>query len=112
MKLLFCGDIMPGGVLSYQREYIKKEVKDYLKTFDLRISTLEAAIGTGISYDQTKMNGRMNIVYARNEDFFRVVDMGFDVVSLANNHVFDLGEEGLRNTIDILRNHENHWTNY
>lgn len=44
--------------------------------------------------------------------FFRVVDMGFDVVSLANNHVFDLGEEGLRNTIDILRNHENHWTNY
>lgn len=96
---------MPGGVLPYQNEYITKEIKDYLKTFDLRIGTLEAAIGTGIEYDQTKMNGRMNIVYARNEDFFRVVEMGFNVVSLANNHVFDLGVEGLRNTIEILKKH-------
>lgn len=105
MSMIFCGDVMPGGVLPYQDEYITKEVKDYLKSFDLRIGTLEAAIGTGLQYDQTKMNGRMNIVYARNEDFFRVVEMGFNVVSLANNHVFDLGEEGLRNTIDILKKH-------
>ena len=49
------------------------------------------------------MNGRMNIVYARNEDFFRLTEMNFDVVSLADNHVLDLGEAGLRNTIDILK---------
>ena len=29
--------------------------------------------------------------------------MGFDVVSLANNHVFDLGVEGLENTIKLLK---------
>ncbi|MBE6196709.1 MAG: CapA family protein [Rikenellaceae bacterium] len=103
MKIIFCGDVMPGGVLPYQKEYITKEVKNYLKLFDLRIGTLEAAIGTDIPYDETKMNGRMNIVYARNEDFFRVKELNFDIVSLANNHVFDLGEEGLRNTIDILK---------
>ena len=105
MRLLFCGDIMPGGVLPYQDEYIVKELKDYLESFDFRIGTLEAAIGTGMLYDQTKMDGRMNIIYARDEDFYRVVDMKFNVVSLANNHVFDLGEEGLRNTIDILKKH-------
>lgn len=103
MNIIFCGDVMPGGVLPYQNEYISSEVKRYLDSFDLRVGTLEAAIGTGIPYDQTKMNGRMNIVYARNEDFFRVSEMGFDIVSLANNHVFDLGEEGLRNTINILK---------
>lgn len=102
MAILFCGDVMPGGVLPYQKEYISKDVLEYMKSFDLRIGTLEAAIGTDLEYDQVKMKGRQNIVYARNEDFFRVVEMGFDVVSLANNHVFDLGVEGLRNTIKIL----------
>lgn len=101
--LLFCGDIMPGGVLPYQKEYISKKLQTYLDSFDIRIGTLEAAIGTGLSYDEIKMQGRANIVYARNEDFYRVKEMGFNVVSLANNHVFDLGEEGLKNTIRILK---------
>ena len=102
MKLFFCGDIMPGGVLPYQSEYITPELKDYMASFEFRIGTLEAAIGTNLPYDPVKMNGRQNIVYARNEDFFRVKEMGFDVVSLANNHVWDLGEKGLRNTINVL----------
>lgn len=102
MELFFCGDIMPGGVLPYQDKYISPELMDYMKGFDFRIGTLEAAIGTDIPYDPVKMQGRQNIIYARNEDFFRVKEMGFDVVSLANNHVWDLGEEGLKNTISLL----------
>ena len=103
MKLFFCGDVMPGGVLPYQDAYITPELSDYMRSFDFRIGTLEAAIGTNLSYDPVKMNGRQNIIYARDEDFFRVKEMGFDVVSLANNHVWDLGEEGLKNTINILK---------
>ena len=101
-SILFCGDVMPGGVLPYQQEYISGDLLDYLKSFDLRVGTLEAAIGTNLEYDTTKVNGRQNIIYARDEDFYRVVEMGFDVVSLANNHVFDLGEDGLKNTIKHL----------
>ena len=93
---------MPGGVLPYQSEYISSGLKEYMSGFDFRIGTLEAAIGSGLAFDPVKMNGRQNIVYARNEDFFRVKEMGFDVVSLANNHVWDLGEEGLVNTIKLL----------
>lgn len=103
MKLLFCGDIMPGGVLPYQTEYVSIELLEYIKSFDFRIGTLESAIGTDLPYDEVKMKGRQNIVYARNEDFFRVKDMGFDVVSLANNHIWDLGRDGLANTIHILK---------
>lgn len=102
MNLFFCGDIMPGGVLPYQDNYISPELQEYMHGFDFRIGTLEAAIGTGLPYDSVKMAGRQNIVYARNEDLFRVKEMGFDVVSLANNHVWDLGEDGLKNTIKML----------
>lgn len=101
--ILFCGDLMPGGVLPYQEDYMSKAVQEYLDSFDLRIGTLEAAIGTGLAYDEIKMQGRANIVYARNEDFYRIKEMGFNVVSLANNHVGDLGDEGLKNTIKLLR---------
>ena len=102
MNLLFCGDIMPGGVLAYQGGYMSSELQEYMHSFDFRIGTLEAAIGTNLPFDPVKMEGRKNIIYARNEDFFRVKEMGFDVVSLANNHVWDLGEEGLKNTIKLL----------
>lgn len=105
MNLLFCGDIMPGGVLPYQERYISSELLEYMRLFDFRIGTLEAAIGNNLSFDPVKMEGRQNIIYARNEDFFRIKEMGFDVVSLANNHVWDLGEEGLRNTIKSLDEH-------
>ncbi len=105
MNLLFCGDIMPGGVLPYQERYISYELLEYMRLFDFRIGTLEAAIGTNLPFDPVKMEGRQNIIYARNEDFFRIEEMGFDVVSLANNHVWDLGEEGLRNTIRLLDEH-------
>jgi len=103
MNLFFCGDIMPGGVLPYQDAYITPALQEYMKGFDFRIGTLEAAIGTNLPYDPIKVAGRQNIIYARDEDFFRVKEMGFDVVSLANNHVWDLGEEGLQNTIKILQ---------
>lgn len=102
MDIFFCGDVMPGGVLPYQENYISDELKDYLKSFDFRIGTLEAAIGTDLPFDEIKMKGRQNIIYARDEDFFRVKEMGFDVVSLANNHIWDLGEKGLKNTIRLL----------
>lgn len=102
MKLLFVGDIMPGGVLPYQNKYIDKNLLDYLKTFDLRIGTLECGLGTDISFDPRKMSSYKSIVYSRDEDLYRVKEMGFDIVSLANNHALDLGVEGLRHAIALL----------
>jgi len=102
MRLLFCGDIMPGGVLPYQESYMDDGMSDFLSQFDFRIGTLECAVGNGLPFDEEKMRRKMNIIYVRNEDLFRVREMGFDVVSLANNHVWDMGAEGLRNTMHQL----------
>lgn len=103
MKFLFCGDVMPGGVLPYQEKYITPELQAFMDSFDFRVATLEAAIGTDLSYDPVKMDGKQNIIYARDEDFFRIKEMGFDVVSLANNHFWDLGVEGMKNAIRHLK---------
>ena len=87
---------MIGGHLPYNDggRYITNELLEYLHSFDILVGTLECAIGTGIEMDSTKMATTKSIIYARNEDFFRVIDMGFNVLSLANNHVTDLGKKG------------------
>lgn len=102
MRLFFCGDCMPGGVLPYQEEYSTDALREKMRSYDFRIGTLEAAIGNDLPFDTVKMAGRQNIIFARDEDFFRMKELGFDVVSLANNHIWDLGAEGLENTVRIL----------
>jgi poly-gamma-glutamate synthesis protein (capsule biosynthesis protein) len=106
LRILFCGDVMPGGVLPYQNQYISPDLHAYMQGFDLRIGTLECAIGTNLSPAPEKLKengGNNNVCFARDEDFFRVKELGFNVMSLGNNHSFDLGEEGLRNTIRHLQ---------
>jgi|LSQX01.2.fsa_nt_gb hypothetical protein len=102
MKILFVGDIMPGGVLPYQDNFIDSKLLNYLDSFDLRVGTLECAIGTNIPYDSKKMDSTMGIVYARDTDLERVILMGINLVTLANNHIGDLGFEGIKNTIKRL----------
>lgn len=107
--VFFCGDVMPGGVLPYQDSYIDKTLVDYMSRFDFRIGTLECAIGTNLSPapEKLKVNGgNNNVCYARDEDFFRIKELGLNAVSLGNNHSFDLGEEGLKNTIKHLRENQ------
>ena len=102
MKILFLGDIMPGGVLPYQDAYIDGGLLSYLKQFDFRVGTLECGVGEGLPFDEAKMARTGSIVFARNEDLARLVELGIDVVSLANNHAFDLGLEGFENAVRQL----------
>lgn len=102
MKILFLGDIMPGGVLPYQDEYVDSGMRSYLKQFDFRVGTLECGVGDHLPFDEAKMAKTKSIVYVRNEDLARLVELGADVVSLANNHAFDLGLEGFENAVRQL----------
>ena len=50
IKLVAVGDIMPGGVLnSTTKEYVSQEIKEILAKGDLRIGTLETAIGNSFT---------------------------------------------------------------
>ena len=102
MKILFLGDIMPGGVFHYQDKIVSDDVERYLMSYDLRVACLESAIGDSLEYDPEKMNGKMNIIYCKDNDFRRILELNINVVTLANNHVFDLGVEGFKNTRRLL----------
>ena len=102
MKILFLGDIMPGGVLPYQEKYMDDDLLSYMQSFDLRVGTLECGVGTDIPFDEVKMANTKSIVYARDEDMVRLREMNINVVSLANNHAFDLGLEGMEHVVKLL----------
>ena len=105
MKVLFLGDIMPGGVLPYRVHYINNQLLDWMCSFELRIGTLECAVGDNLPMDPVKMAGRQNIIFCRPKDADKLNEMKIDVVSLANNHVYDLGKEGLASTMSWLDAH-------
>ncbi len=98
-KILFLGDIMPGGVLPYQDKFVDDDVLSYMRQFDLRIGTLECGVGNSLPFDNVKNDDDMSLVFSRNCDLMRLKEIGIDVVTLANNHAFDLGLYGLENVI-------------
>jgi len=103
IKLAFLGDICPGGVLhGSASSCISAEVAEYLKGFDVRIGTLESALGKDYPFDQMKMAKWGNVIYAEDDDIRRLKELDINIVSLANNHVTDLGLDGLIHTIDVL----------
>lgn len=104
IKIAFLGDIMPGGMLTGKTDgYISESLLSYLNSFDIRIATLESAIGDDFAFDPIKMQGKKSIIYSKNIDIQKLVDLHIDAVSIANNHTFDLGQDGLQNTIELLK---------
>lgn len=101
--IIAVGDIMPGGLLNgTDAEFVSAEVKAMLDKADLRVGTLETAIGNTPSFYSEKMSRRADVIYAMDADLKRLVELGVNIVSLANNHFFDLGSEGAVHTIQLL----------
>ncbi|MEK7138299.1 MAG: CapA family protein [Patescibacteria group bacterium] len=103
LKLVFVGDIMLSrGVANQIKEnddfnYPFLNIADYLNSFDLAIGNLEGPI--------SNKGTNQGSIYSFRADP-KVVEglkyAGFDVVSLANNHMLDWGREALVQTRDLL----------
>lgn len=105
IKISFVGDIVPGGVLTFTGG-VSQEVLNILAASDLRVATLECAFGDGTTLCPLKMSDSKrgaNIIYAPDEMVSLLKKLQIDIVSLANNHISDLGVSGIKHTIDILR---------
>ena len=102
MRIIAVGDIMPGGVLSVTNtEYATDEVRKILASGDLRVGNFECAVEVPTPGGK-KFEAGGNTIFCREKDVRRVKDLGLDVVSLANNHLFDLGPEGAFKAISVL----------
>ena len=103
IKINAVGDIMPGGILAgINADYISKEVLEVLQDADIRVGTLETAIGNEPNFIEEKMKRNGAVIYAKDEDLIKLKQLGINIVSLANNHYFDLGIDGARHTIQLL----------
>lgn len=102
-KIVAVGDIMPGGILAgVNAGYVSQEVLEVLQDADIRVGTLETAIGNEPNFNEEKMKRKGDVIYAKDEDLTKLKQLAFNIVSLANNHYFDLGLEGARHTIQLL----------
>ena len=84
------------GGNTYDFSYAYKEIIPYLQEFDFRLINQETPLGgkeLGLSsYPQFNSPTELGA---------QLTEMGFNLVSHANNHVLDAGEEGLLNTLNF-----------
>ncbi len=103
IDIIAVGDIMPGGLLSDNNlPCINKAALEVLLKGDVRCGTLECALGNAPTYDEAKVADRGNVIYAKDSSIKRLKEIHVDVVSLANNHFYDLGIAGAEHTIELL----------
>lgn len=103
MKIAAVGDIMPGGILAgIDDGWVSEDVLTMLFEADVRVGTLETAIGNEPNFYQEKMDRLADVIYAKDHDLVKLKQLKIDIVSLANNHFFDLGPEGAEHAIQML----------
>ena len=103
IKIVAVGDIMPGGVLSgVNSMYMSDSIMEILQSGDIRVGTLETAIGNDPTFNEEKMIRAKDVIHTLDADLTKLKHLGVDLVSLANNHFFDLGVNGATHAIDLL----------
>ena len=103
MRIVAVGDIMPDGILNKSnKKFISQEVEHILSLGDIRIGTLETAIGNIPSFCVEKMERLGDVIYVKDDDVKRLIELNINIVSLANNHFFDLGAEGAEHAIKLF----------
>ena len=102
ISLIAVGDLMMGGsALSVFRHngpgYAFDSLRTFLKSADVTMANLEAPFTIqGKPFDK-KFTFRVPPDYTTS-----LIHAGFDVLTLANNHILDYGREGLLSTFKIL----------
>lgn len=103
VSILFLGDVMLSRGVANQIEknndlyYPFQYIKDYLLNNDFVFANLESPIIEGRKINAGEM------FFRTDEKLISILkEMNFSVVSLANNHMLDMGQKGLLNTFKIL----------
>lgn len=95
---------MPSGDQSGKPIKVSKKLMQKLASFDLRVATLETAVGNYEEIDEIKRSKSEVAVWSKAEDVHKLSDVNINVVSLANNHACDCGVESMLRLRDTLRN--------
>jgi len=98
IDILICGDIVISSEID---KIISDELKKIITSSDISICNFEAPIKSN-GFPIPKAGPH---VYQSKSAIKTIKNCGFDILSLANNHIFDYGEIGLKDTLcEITRN--------
>lgn len=100
VSLIFSGDFAPLVPLSETNKDHFSAINDLLSGADLHITNLECPLTS--SDQKTEKTGPH--IKADHEAAALLPQAGVDIVCLANNHIFDYGERGIIDTINICEN--------
>ena len=103
LNLAFVGDIMPGTTFPASRLPEKdgatlfKDVDSILTAADVAAGNMEGALAD--EGETTKKGGKFSYSFRVPTRYGKLIaDAGFDFMSMANNHAFDFGLDGVKST--------------
>jgi poly-gamma-glutamate synthesis protein (capsule biosynthesis protein) len=97
LKLFACGDVVNSTA---KKDFINDELINFIKSSDIAICNFEAPIET---INMEAINKAGPHVYQSKKSIQYLSEVGFNIVSLANNHIYDYGQEALENTLLELK---------
>ena len=105
VSLLFVGDIMLDRsvwlkTLQAEDYYHPFKNLDYFNNYDFRVGNLEGPITNFKSIANGQGNNRLVFTFSKN--FLEPLAQYFEVLNLANNHTYNFGEVGLKETHNFL----------
>jgi poly-gamma-glutamate synthesis protein (capsule biosynthesis protein) len=109
LSFTFTGDVLLGSTVAnllaqHGESYPYEKIGKKLKSSDLTIGNLETPVT-----DRTLPPEEKEYVYQTSPTTLQgLVDNGYDLFNLANNHTMDLGPEGLLDTIKHLDRYQLH----
>lgn len=110
LRIVGVGDIMmgsnypsPGVLPSQEGRELLKEVTPVLSNADITFGNLEGVLLTEGGTPKTCRDPKVCYVFRSPTHYVQnLVDAGFDLISLANNHAGDFGEIGRRSSMKAL----------
>ena len=76
---------------------IDPKIQELLRGADTTVGNMETKI-----IDRRRYSGGFSGNWSPKETALDIRNLGFDILTGANNHTFDMGEQGLQSTIDLL----------
>ena len=99
IKLFFCGDIVNRKTIN--NSIIDEKLIEIIRKHDIKCCNFEAPIVN--NPDINKINKIGPTVYQTEETGQNIIDIGFNLFSIANNHIMDYGIDGLKNTLKFFK---------
>lgn len=111
ITMSFVGDVMMGTnvptnyITADRGRTLFKDCDSIIQATDIAIANLEGTCYDGTDGEQRKMtNPNTYFIFRMPGDHaIRLADAGFDAVNMANNHSYDFGMTGRRNTLQNMK---------